>query len=353
MYEIKKQPEDFIVEEITREGNILSINGNYFFDDKSNGRELICVLIKKNWDTLLALKEISKRLHISRNRIGFAGTKDKKAITSQLISLSGVKKEEAEQVKIKDIQLKPLYYSNERISLGYLKGNHFKIKVYSDKEPREATVIPNYFGVQRFGKTRPITHLVGKKIIEGKPEEAVMIYLTESFEGEKEEVRKAREKLRKEKDFKNAFDYFPFYLKYERSLIGHLIEYPGDFIGALRILPKTLKLMFVHAYQSYLFNKMLDYAVKYKIKVDELPLVGYGSKLNDWQKEILKKEGIGLDNFHVKFLPELSAEGLMRKAFIELNDLKITRGKKEEYLLEFSLPKGTYATTVIDFLFNV
>ena len=352
MYEIKREPEDFVVEEVTREGKILSINGSYFFDEKSRGNELICVLIKKNWDTLLALKEISKRLHISRNRIGFAGTKDKRAITSQLISLSGAKKEELEKVKIKDIQLKLLYYSNERISLGFLKGNHFRIKVYTNKKPKEAKLIPNYFGVQRFGKTRPITHLVGKEIIKGNPEGAVWVYLTKTFETEKEEVKKARRRLAKEKDLKNALDYFPFYLKYERTLLNHLAEYPGDYIGAIRVLPKTLKLMFVHAYQSYLFNKMLDYAIKNKIEAKELPLVGYSSDLEEWQKGILEKEGIALSDFHVKFIPELSAEGLTRKAFIEVNDFKIVEETSESITIEFSLPKGVYATNVIDFLFN-
>ncbi len=352
MYEIKREPEDFIVEEITTEGKILSINENYFFEEKSKGNELICVLIKKNWDTLLALKEISKRLHISRNRIGFAGTKDKRAITSQLISLSGVKKEEVEKIKIKDIQIKPLYYSNERISLGFLKGNYFKIKVYTSKKPKKERLIPNYFGVQRFGKQRPVTHLVGKEIIKGEPKKAVWTYLTETFETEKEEVKEARRRLAKEKDLKNALSYFPFYLKYERTLINHLIEYPGDYIGAIRVLPKTLKLMFVHAYQSYLFNKMLDYAIKNKIKVSELPLVGYSSDLNDWQKKILKEEGVEIGDFHIKFLPELSTEGFMRKAFVEIKDFKITEETNESITIEFSLPKGVYATTIIDFLFK-
>jgi len=352
MYEIKKEPEDFIVEEITETGKTLSVNKNYSFNENSEGNHLICVLIKKNWDTHLALKEISKRLHISRNRIGFAGTKDKKAITSQLISISDMKKEEAEKVKIKDIKLIPLYYSNKRISLGNLKGNHFIIKVYSKKKPKQAENAPNFFGEQRFGKARPITHLVGKAIINGKPEEAVMIYLTKSFDAEKEEVKQARERLLEEKDFKKALEYFPFYLRYEKTLLNHLSEYPGDYIGALRVLPKTLKLMFIHAYQSYLFNKMLDYMIENKIEEKELPLVGYESELTEWQKEILKKENIPIENFHIQFLPELSSEGLMRKAFIKLNNFKIIKQEEDYLIIEFSLPKGSYATSVIKYLFS-
>ena len=352
MYEIKKEPEDFIVEEITKEGKILSIDKSYSFNKNTSGKHLICMLVKKNWDTHLAFKKISSWLHVSRNSIGFAGTKDKKAITSQLISLSGVKKEEAEKVKIQDIQLIPLYYSNERISLGNLKGNHFKIKIYTDKKPKEERIIPNYFGEQRFGKIRPVTHLVGKALIKGKPEEAVWIYLTKTSELEKKEVSEAREKLKKEKDFKKALGYFPSYLKYERSLIAHLAEYPGDYIGALRILPKTLKMMFLHAYQSHLFNKMLKYAIENKIEVDELPLIGFDSDLKEWQKEILKKEEVSASDFHINFLPELSSKGEKRKAFIKPTGFKITKQEKNYTIVEFNLPKGVYATTVIDFLFS-
>ncbi len=353
MYEIKKQPEDFIVREVTEKGKVLKEDENYFFDENSSGKHLICVLVKKNWDTHQAFKRISKWLHISKNSIGFAGTKDKKALTTQLISLTGVKKEEAEKVSLKDIKLIPLKYSNERISLGNLKGNWFKIKVYTNEKPRQADKVPNFFGIQRFGKTRPITHLVGEKIVKGKPEEAVMIYLTKTFESEKEEVKKARKKLAEEKDFKKALDYFPLYLKYERTLINHLAEYEGDYIGALRVLPKTLKMMFVHAYQSYLFNKMLEHAIKNNMEVKELPLVGFNSKLEKWQEEILEKEEVKPEDFRIKLLPELSSPGFMRKAFITPIDLRIIEQKEGEVTVEFFLEKGAYATTVIDFLFDV
>ena len=349
MYKIKQQAEDFIVEEITDQ-ETLSINKKYEFK-QSEGKFLICTLKKKNWDTQLALRKIAKRLRISKNRIGFAGTKDKKAVTIQLISITNIEIEEVNNLKIKDIEVTPLYYSNERISLGNLKGNHFKIKVYTNQKPKHITKIPNYFGKQRFGKTRPITHLVGEKIIRGSTKDAVLIYLTKTFEKESEEAKEAREKLSEKMDFKEALDYFPNYLKFERILLNHLAQYPEDFIGALRVLPKTLKMMFVHAYQSYLFNKMLDYLIKNKLEVDELPLIGYDSDLTDWQLKILKEENIKLEDFRIKEVPELSSPGFTRKSFIEIKDLK-TKQEEDSVILEFSLTKGAYATTVIDFLFQ-
>lgn len=73
MYEIKKQPEDFLVEEITPNNKVLEIGKKYKFDKKSKGEQTICVLEKKNWDTIGALKEVANRLRVSSSRIGFAG----------------------------------------------------------------------------------------------------------------------------------------------------------------------------------------------------------------------------------------------------------------------------------------
>lgn len=350
MYKIKQEAEDFIVEEIT-EQETLSIDKTYFFKE-SKGKHLICVLKKDNWDTQLALREIAKRLHISKNRIGFAGTKDKKAISIQLISITSIKPEDLERVKIKDIEIYPLYLSDKRLSLGHLKGNQFTIKIYTNEEPKKLKIIPNYFGEQRFGKIRPITHLVGKEIIKENVKQAVLIYLAKSFEGESEETKQARERLGNELDFKEALNYFPNYLKFERMMLTHLAEYPEDYIGALRILPKTLKMMFVHAFQSFLFNKMLDYTIEKNLNINELPLIGYDSDLTDWQMEILENENIKLENLRIKTLPELSSAGLMRLAFIKLNDFEIKEKENDFIIVKFSLPKGTYATTVLEYLFK-
>ncbi|MEM0372452.1 MAG: tRNA pseudouridine(13) synthase TruD [archaeon] len=352
MHEIKRCAEDFIVEEITPEGETLDVNGTYSFDEKSRGHELVCVLVKRNWDTHLAVREIAKRLHFSPKRVGFAGMKDKTALTAQRISIVGAKKGDVERVLIKDIKLMPLRYSNERVKLGDLKGNRFTVKVYA-KKMRKMKRIPNYFGEQRFGTTRSVTHLVGREIIKENPEKAVMIYLTKAFESEPDEVKEARKRLAREKDFRSAINYFPKHLKFERLMIAHLAEYPGDYIGALRVLPKFLKLMFVHAYQSYLFNKYLDVVVRKKKNYKDGPLFGYGTTIKTKEeKEVLEKEGVSLEDFSVKCMPEMSSPGERRDLFVEPKGFKVLEHKNGYYIVRFSLPKGAYATTVIESLFK-
>ncbi|NYZ80078.1 tRNA pseudouridine(13) synthase TruD [Candidatus Micrarchaeota archaeon] len=352
MYEIKRIAEDFIVEEIMPNGETIGVNDEFSFDEKSRGNELVCVLVKRNWDTHLAIREIANRLHGSPKRVGFAGMKDKAALTAQRISISGAKKEDVERILIKDIKLIPLYYSSERVKLGDLNGNSFTIKVYA-KKMKKAARVPNYFGEQRFGTTRPITHLVGREIIRENPERAVKIYLAKVFKGEKDETKEARKRLAKGYDFKKALDYFPRHLKFERTMIAHLAEYPGDYIGALRVLPKFLKLMFVHAYQSYLFNKYLDKVINKKKKYEDGPLFGYDTKLTTKEEqEILDDEGVSLSEFLVDCMPEMSSPGMKRALFIEPKDFKVLEHKKDYYMLRFSLPKGAYATTVIEHLFS-
>jgi len=349
-YEIKREPEDFVVEEITPDKKILEIDKAYKFKE-SEGDQLICVLQKKNWDTNLAISEIAKRLYVSRKRIGFAGTKDKRAITTQRISLWKIKN--ADKLRIKDMVLTPLEYSDKRIELGDLWGNRFTIKVYTKKRLKKLAKVPNFFGVQRFGDTRPITHLVGKEIVRGNFEDAVKMYLTKVFPKESKEAKDARKKLAKDWDYTEALKYFPYSLRFERTLLGHLANNENDYIGALRKLPKFLKIMFVHAYQSHIFNEFLKEVIRKKARHSKGQLFGYESKIeNELEEKVLKKERVEPKEFFIRSMPEMSSKGEKRELFISLKDFKVLEKGKGYYVIRFSLPKGCYATTVIDQLFS-
>ena len=81
-------------------------------------------------------------------------------------------------------------------------------------------------------------------------------------------------RLAREGDHKEALRYYPKRLGYEQALLNRLVERPGDFGGALKALPQRLGWMFVHAYQSYLFNKALSRCLREGWTVERLPLVG-------------------------------------------------------------------------------
>lgn len=354
-YEIKRAAQDFIVEEITPDKKVLELEKTYKFDEKSSGNQLICVLEKNNWDTHLAIRKIAERLHVSRSRIGFAGMKDKRAITTQRVSLWNIKPNVTDFLKIRDIIIKPLYYSEKRIELGDLWGNRFTIRVFTRKKlGKVPKKIPNFFGEQRFGGGgRQITHLVGREIVREDLEKAVKIYLTQTTPSEREETQKARRKLSRSKDYKAALTYFPFHLKFERTLIAHLAEHPNDYAGALRALPKFLKIMFVHAYQAQLFNEFLEQAIKKKLKYKTGPLFGYETPpKNALEEAVLKKQKLAPNAFKISCLPEASSRGERRNLWVELKGFKIAAKEKGAYVVRFSLPKGSYATTAIDTIFK-
>ncbi len=373
--QVKKTPQDFIVEEITPDGLVLEIGRTWEFSGGS-GEHLICVLEKINWDTNRAIKAIAKRLHVSPKRIGFAGTKDKRAWTTQRISIWGLSPNDLEKVKLKDIRLIPIEFSNDRINLGDLWGNRFTITIRDippkDLEkfslPREFK-IPNFFGIQRFGEKRPVTHLVGKALVLGDVELAVKTYLAWPGPGEREETRKARKRLSQDWDWKEALKYFPKHLSYERTLLDHLAKNPRDYANALRKLPRNLLKMFVHAYQSYLFNEYLKKRLG-ELGLDPVdgdivengtpmgPLFGYELELakgkpGDLERKILEEEEIELESFKIKQIPEASSKGSRRPVYAWVREYEILDSGEDWIKIRFKLKKGVYATTVLDRILGV
>lgn len=392
---IKQRYADFIVEELSKwhkckveffseeRRKKLKINKK-LYEKKPKGKEyLILEMEKVNLETAMAIKKLSRGLQISRKRIGFAGMKDKRAITSQLISIWDPPLERLREFKERSIFLKPVMYSSQRIELGDLWRNRFIVTIRDIKLNRKELKkrwqkaekelkkgIANYFGLQRFGGARQISHKVGKELLKNNFEKAVWILLAESSEIEKEKVRAAREKLAKEKDFRKALGYFPKECNIELAILNYLVKNENDFIGALRVLPKHILYLFTHAYQSYLFNKILDKristigleAVEGDILQGEIPtaaLFGYNVKLakgipGKIEREVLQEENIKLEDFHNKKMPEISSKGSRRAIKIIPHNLKLLEISKDELnegklkiKIEFELDKGCYATILL------
>ena len=90
---LRSQPEDFIVTEISN------------YPKKSEtGKFLIADVTTKNWETNLFVRELSNKLHISRQRINFAGTKDKRAVTTRVISIYKVTSDQVSNINIKNVR---------------------------------------------------------------------------------------------------------------------------------------------------------------------------------------------------------------------------------------------------------
>ncbi len=374
--EIKRSPEDFKVEEIAPDGTILELYKT--IEKPDSGKKFThFILQKKDWSTSSALKRIAKALRVGQKRFSYAGTKDKVAITTQAVSVFEVPKEKLTSLALMDLQVNGAWGAKEKIQLGDLIGNRFQILWHGDTEDAEEKAqkifeglegkFPNYFGMQRFGSTRQNTHRIGELLLRRKFQEAAMHFLAEVGSEEHQEAREARSRLLESNDFQAALKEFPKHLRLERTMLAHLIEYPEDYIGAFRKLPRYTLLLFIHAFQSYLFNQCLSERIKdgmirkedgefycasnpYGFPDVDMPgmdwlcgkLLGYNSSPNQREKEILERHQISLDAFRIEKMPELSSKGTYRPLLVPMKDFEFKNN-----LFGFSLPAGAYATSAL------
>jgi len=294
---IRQLPDDFVVEELLVDGSLAEVLAPVEACEPSGeGRYLICVLIKRRWDTFLAVRTIAERLRINQKRIRFAGIKDTKALTAQHISLQNVSPSRVLDMQIKDITVYPQRFSRERMYSQLIKGNRFHLTIRGidhpapvveertkrvQKEIESVGGVPNFFGHQRFGTIRPNTHQIGKYLTRGDAEKAALVFLAEPSIHEHPEAREARQQLKDTMNFEEALEHFPRFLRYECFMLRHLTKYPNDFVGAFRELPRRLRKLFVQAYQSYLFNKFLSERIRKGISLSEPQLGDYVNKLDE------------------------------------------------------------------------
>lgn len=393
---IKQAPEDFRVEEITSNGVTLELDREYSADQlgmqPSDGKFTVFVLQKTNWNTAHALKMVAKATHRGIKSAGFAGTKDRISQSTQLCSMFGAEPEQLKGVRIKDIKINGAWRSDDKIELGMLSGNRFAIKVrdvagadiLDQNIAALGGVFPNYFGEQRFGSRKNNTE-IGLAMLKGDFEGAVMNFLTNTAHETNLEATEARTRLAADRDFTEALDYFPTYLKYERTILDYLSKSERNFANAIRELPRSINMMFIHSVESMIFNNELEAMIggghirpmqgdlvcaPDPIRFYNLSeswkhenggkegfmvgnIIGYETTgLTDFEKGELERLDITLESFRAKGIAELNCKGTRRVLFSPYRDLS-AETSSQELLLRFSLPSGSYATVLIDQLIDV
>ncbi len=396
---IKEYCEDFIVSEVginfTTEVKYLpnkllqEIDWDFVFSNKPEEADyLFLTMEKNNLATTVALSQMARFLHTSKKRIGYAGLKDKRALTSQRISIYLPDKERLKKFYFKTIKVYDPIWTRDRIDIGDLLENKFIVTIRKIKDlsiPEIQTItdtclneikengLINYFGEQRFGGTREVTHRVGKLLMQNKYKEAILLYLTETNEHEIQELKTAREELAKDLDFGKHASSFPANSGYESAMLNHLAKNPEDYLGSIKVLPKSVQYLFIHAYQSYLFNELINMRLNrgYGLgRLDgdrvvngmvQLPLFGFQSTFSDGlagelEKELFEKEGINFDLFFNRDYSVLSSKGEWRDIKTEARDVKLIEVSDDERVgseglkkltLSFTLSKGNYATVLL------
>ena len=282
---LKARVTDFRVEEIST-----SIHMD------SKGRFTVAKVTLTNWETNRFCNNLAKALKIPRNRIFFAGTKDKRAVTQQLFVIDAPQKKVAE-VEMPDVEIEVLGRTHQKIGFGNHRGNRFTIVVRgcanNDGTPMSTedalqeverikdemaeklgdNTFPNWIGPQRFGSGRPVTAEVGKHVIAEDWEKAVMTYIAMEGASENADVHDFRAHVREHGPTEEGLEIAPQWLGFERRMVEHLLARPEDFVGAFKKLPGNLQLMTVHALQSVVFNKSLHARIEAGLPISR-PVAG-------------------------------------------------------------------------------
>jgi len=360
---IRVDPEDFQVTEIISQRAQNSINAKEGY--------AVYKLKKKKIDTNHALSDVFRKKGI---RLKSLGLKDASAMTEQFVC-SGNKGKEIENFSTEKYSLEKIGFAKKPLSKKDMISNHFKIKISDCSNDlssfTEYDKILNFYGYQRFGSKRPVTHLIGKAILQRDFSKAVELILSFTSPYDSKENTEIREKLSDKENYQKYFDQVPYQMDIERIVLKEMIEH-GDALRAIRSIQISLRRFYIQAYQSFLFNQSLSLAFsdgedlfeaqssdvcfdfhgiigKYVKGLDQhlaLPFVGYSYYKKtrfDYQiSKILEQEEIAPKDFFIKEMQEVSSEGGFRQAAIHCSDYS-----SYETTIEFSLSRGSFATILL------
>jgi tRNA pseudouridine13 synthase len=376
---IKENPEDFQVTEIP------------LYLPCGEGEHSYVEIEKRGITTLEAIRRLARFAAVTEREIGYAGMKDAGGITRQTVSIPRVAPERFLNASIPGINVISVVRHRNKLKLGHLAGNRFRIRVGEvgrdalEKAEDILSVlrkrgVPNFFGLQRYG-VQGNYPLVGRALLRGDYKAVV-----DGIMGDPQAVQDERWKnaiaAYLQGDIAKSLESLPGYCRTERDILTRLARQPDAYEKALHAVNLRLRRLYLSAYQSVLFDRVLDerldefdkvlegdLAYKHdngacflvedasveaeRAEIFEIspsgPLFGCKMKLPrgiplEKEKSVLEEEGIALEDFS---LPGgLRMEGERRPLRIRLKD-PVAEMDDAALVLEFSLPRGAYATSVL------
>lgn len=380
---LKQQPEDFRVEELS--DAVAEVDGAFAFYR----------LDKTGWTTPDALAAIRRRWQIDARRLGYGGLKDRHAVTSQFITIY---RGPARNLNHERIAVTYLGQRSAPFSAADIRGNRFTLTLRNmTAESAAASAnalaevadvgVPNYFDDQRFGSVGEGREFIAREMVHGRFERALWLALAAPYEFDRSDEKRVKAILREHwKDWPACKAKLP--KSHARSLVDYLTTHQEDFKGAVARLRPGLQGLYLSAYQSYLWNRMLDLwlkcnvpaadlaAVELKLGPAAVPVRMPGEARTRWESltlplpsarmkpvgepewaalidEVLREDGLTL--------PELRIKGLQKPFFskgdrpacirpsavsheIEADEL---HAGKRKLVLRFELPRGCYATMIV------
>jgi tRNA pseudouridine13 synthase len=361
----------------------------------------------QNWEQHELAERLGAAIGLPPHALAWAGTKDRRAVADRLLSYRGDPPTAA--IELPGVEVLEAYRARDGLSLGHHYGNTFRIRVSQIEPPEEGRrrlglaldelrtggAVPNLFGPQRFGEVRPITHLVGRELVRGDPAAAVEVYLAGLPELSGPEGEAARREYATTHDPRAALAQFPRAYGFERSILERLARGASP-SAALRAFSRELRLLFVHAVQSWMFNLWLSERVEAGLSLtvpeagdtvlrvaadgttpsrdavpvtgDNLlevrdtvgrgrarragPVLGYSTPrpegpVGALTDRVLSTTGVSLDGFRMPTFPEIASSGAWRPTTLPTPLVGVRPDGYDAAVLDFALPKGAYATVLL------
>ena len=375
---LRQEPEDFQVEELP------------LYEPCGEGDHLYLTVEKRGLTTYDLLRELAAALNCQERDLGYAGLKDARAVTRQTVSVPLRKPDDIKGLEIPGVRILSARLHRNKLRPGHLAGNRFRIRIHAphaDSLARAEAIlgvleelgVPNRFGEQRYGALNN-SHLIGRAILRQDFATAVTEIIGDPAGIEHEGWKQAAEAYRCG-DLTTAIARLPRHCRPERRLLEMIREGKSPRRCVLA-MPRKLLRLYLSAYQSSLFDQLVemrmatlerlwpgDLAYKHangacfqvtdpvaeQPRADRLeisptaPLYGFKTRLAEGQaglleQSLLDKEQLSLEAFRLS--DGLAMEGERRPLRVPLQGpCSIMSG--EDLVLTFSLPKGSFATTVL------
>lgn len=336
-FHFKQSPRDFVVEEIP------------LYEFSGDGEHLILQVRKKNLSTNEMIGHIARYLGIKNKEIGYAGLKDKHAMTIQYISLHKKYEESMDNFNFDGIKIISKTYHNNKIRIGHLKGNRFYIKL-KKVNPTSATKIdealkniekfgmPNFFGYQRFGNDGD-NHILGEKLAKGEARERnprVKKLLVNAYQSHLFNLWLSR-----------RLEISSLVSSFEVSELETLLNMPNEEVKKMKAQKHPFKLISGDVMEHYPHGRLFDYLGDDEdlkrfeardVSVTGL-LCGKKARIATMDARVIEKE----------YDDDINADGARRYAWVYPTDLEGRFNQEQaQYEMNFTLPKGSYATVLIE-----
>jgi tRNA pseudouridine13 synthase len=299
---LKRLPEDFQVDELTE------------FAAAGTGEFAFYRLAKRGLGTPEAIAAVVERWKLSRNQVSLGGLKDRHAVTTQYLTIHHGPRRSLRQTHL---ELEYLGQSQRPFGPADFRGNRFRIVVRSMVPAEIAAAetslaeierdgLPNYFDDQRFGSLGESGEFVARAWIAGDWERAVWLAVADANPLDRPRDRAEKSWLRE-----HWGDWPACVAKLGRTpradVVGHLQNRPGDFRGALTRIRPEQRNLYLAAFQSFLWNRLLsdfivetcqpDQIIAVEVKMGELP---FFTSLDDATRRILHSTELPLPSSRIR-----------------------------------------------------